>query len=330
MGRGMSVGFGQQPFTLVANHGLYGIYSAGAQLNTGTPGGITFAQNRPAGLTTVIDRQWDPTDPSIPGGVLPPSPISGTDSFNMAWFNGTGSPASPPIIDTPANLSTTIGKTVPAMPDGHSTCMAIFYASGFTRAEVPFILEYVGGFSLPCQKMYHCCWVNMPSNFRSTGNNIKWLDFQHQDPGISNHILMLSSQDNTSDGRAAWMVTQGGGGTNSYGGQGANASGAITSLAVPPPQGTGVGWWASNYDSWHLCEWFVQRETTPGVSSDGIFKAWFDGVLINSWANIKYNAASGDANGFNVIQLNPYYGGGGVEAPANEYICLGHFLVAAA
>ncbi|HEY6925153.1 MAG TPA: hypothetical protein VI653_16880 [Steroidobacteraceae bacterium] len=293
--------------------------------NQGT--GPVFAPNRPAGLTTIIDRQWNPTDPTIPGGVLPPASLSGSDSTHMTWYGG--SPPTAPFIDTPANLTSRIGKTIPVLPDAAATCMAIYYPSGFNAAETPFGLFYSGSFTLPCRKMYVSCWVLMPSNFSSNNNNIKWLNFQNTSP-TSNHIMMLNSQSNTTDGRASWMVLQGGGGSGSYGGQGSNAAGAITSLPIPPPVGTGPGWWPSNLDGWHCLEWYVQTESNPGVSSDGIFAGYFDGTLVNYWNNIRYNAASGDSNGFNQIQLEPYYGGGGSAAPANEYLCLGRFLVAGA
>lgn len=290
-------------------------------------GGSPFAINRPAGLTTVIDRQWNPTDASIPGGVLPPASLSGTDSFHMTWFGGF--PATAPVIDTPANLTSLVGVTIPALPDANATCMAVKYPSGFNAGETPFGLFYTGSFSLPCQQMYICCWSLMPDNFRSNGNNIKWVNFQNTSP-ISNHIAMFSSQNNQSDGRAVWAVTQGSSGNGVFGGEGANSAGAINSLPVAPPLGSGAGVWASNYDGWHLNEWFIRTETTPGVSSDGIFKGWFDGTLINYWNNIKFNAASGDSNGFNLIQFDPYYGGGGGAAPADEYLLVGRFLVACA
>lgn len=289
--------------------------------------GPVFAPNAPSGYTTLVDRQWNPTDPSIPGGVLPPSSLSGTDSFNMEWF--AGFPSQAPIIATPASLSSTIGVTIPALPDGNPTAMAYVYPSAFPAGDVPFGVFYVGS-GLPAAKMYASFWALMPSNFLSNGNNIKFFQFQQMGtPANSNHICMFNSQDNTSDGRMAWMVTQGGGGSNQYGGEGTNASGALASLAIPPPQGTGRGWWPSSYNKWVCLEYFMQTESNPGVSSDGIFMGWVNGTLINSWNNIRYNAVSGDSNAFNQFSVELYYGGGGSAAPSTQYLCLGRTFMSA-
>lgn len=287
----------------------------GRGLNAVAP---SFASNEPAGLTTIIDRQWNTSEASSFASAL-----SGTDTYHMQW--AAGAPAASPIIDTTTNLSTLIGKTIPPLPDGNSTCMAIHYPTNFTAAQTPFTIQYVGPVTLPVKKMYMCCWVLMPSNFSSSGNNIKWINFQNTSPK-SNHIAMLCSFNNATDGRASWMVTQG---TNngSYGGQSSNATGALTSLPIPPPQGTGLGWWASNYDTWHYLEWYVQTESNPGVSFDGIFQGYFDGKLVNYWNNIRYNAPTGDSNGFNLVLFIPYYGGGGSNAPKDEYLVMGRMRV---
>lgn len=293
--------------------------------------GPTFAPNRPAGYTTLVDRQWNPTDSSIPGGVLPPSSLSGTDSFNMEWFSG--SPSQVPIIATPASLSSTIGVTIPPLPDGNPTAMAYVYPSGFPAGDVPFGVFFVGS-GLPATHMYVSMWALMPSNFLSNGNNIKLAQFQQMGaPANSNHIIMFNSQNNTTDGRMSWMVTQGGGGSNQYGGEGTNASGALASLVIPNPPTTPIpsatlGYWSNNYSQWMNIEYLMITETTPGVSSDGVFMGWVNGTLVNSWNNIRYNAVSGDANAFNQFSVELYYGGGGSAAPSTQYLAIGRTLMA--
>lgn len=303
----------------------------GVQFGTTASTGPTFAPNLPAGYTTIMDRQWNPTDSSIPGGVLPPPSLTGTDSFHMEWFGG--SPSVVPLINTPAALSAIIGTSVAALPDGNPTCLAIKWTSGFPAANVPFQTSYIGS-GLPATKMYCSCWMYQPNTFTSNGNNMKWFGFQNTigngSGGTANHLTEWSSQNNpASDGRGVYMITQGGGGTGSYGGQSTNTAGAIDSLPIPPPQGTGPGWWASNVDGWHCLEWFMQTESNPGISSDGVFKGWFDGTLINFWNNIKYNGSvAQDGGAFNLWGLIPYYGGGGGNAPSDVYLLTGRTLVA--
>lgn len=294
-----------------------------------------FAPNRPAGLTTLVDRQFNTTD-SV-AGAMPPA--SGTlDSFNQRWAKDSGSPAyTPPLIDTPANLTTAIGATIPALPDGNLTCMAIKYPTGQPIGTTPFILIW-NGTAPNWQQSYLACWVCMPSNFNSNGNNIKWFGVS-QGAASTNHLMLLSSngvgtvsQAGASDYRGPWMGLQGGAGNADLGGEGQPASPApITSLSHPnpPPQGTGPGWWTSNYGGWHLCEWYLKQESPPG-SGNGIFQSWFDGTLINYWNNINFNQATGGVNAFNIANFIPYYGGGGSAAPANEYICVGRFMIAGA
>jgi hypothetical protein len=118
-----------------------------------------------------------------------------------------------------------------------------------------------------------------------------------------------------------WLATQGGGGTFSVGGGGSNKSGAIVNLSTPS---------IAADSQWHCLEWLVVRETTPGVSADGVFKAWIDGTLVCHWANLNFNAASGDPTGFDTVYFGPFYGGGGSAAPADEYLCVGRFLCAGA
>lgn len=289
--------------------------------------GTVFAPNMPTGMIQVFDRQFDKTDSSIPGGILPPNPLSGTDSYACNWSQG--SPNQAPIIDTIANLSTISGRTLPVLPDGHPTAMAIFYPSGFTTAQCPFQMSYAGSAisgSTVRQKLYGCMYVCFPGNFRSNGNNIKFWNIQNTAPTPgSNQILMGCSFDNTSDGRMAWLATQGSGGTQTWGGGSSDPAsiGMVNYLTPPPPQGSGLGWMPSSYDQWTMWEYLCITETNPGVSTDGQFWSWINGTLINKSLNIRYNAASGDSNGFNQVSLIPYYGGGGGNAPGNMYWYMG-------
>src|ERR1700691_3829336 len=81
-----------------------------------------FAPNLPAGLSIIVDRQWNPTDGTIPGGVLPPATLTGTDSFGMTWAsNDTGSltaAQTKPVIDTIANINTDFGTSFPDLSYG--------------------------------------------------------------------------------------------------------------------------------------------------------------------------------------------------------------------
>lgn len=286
----------------------------------------SFAPNQPSGLTVLIDRQWNPTDSSISGGVLPPSPLTGIDSFNMAWQVGDGGNTSP-LINTAANLSTATGITVSAPPDGHSTFMAIVYPSGQAAGTSPFAVTYHG--TLSTQQLYHCCYIFIPTGFANSGNNIKWNGIESG--GSANHIFMLVSGEGSPDYRANWLSLQGGAGNAELGGAGqASTPTPITSLGNPPPQGTGPGWWAANEGAWHLCEWYAKQESNPGVSGDGIFKSWFDGTLINSWNNLNFNATSGNPNAFNITNVIPYYGGGGSAqpGPGSQYFFVGRWYVA--
>jgi hypothetical protein len=275
-------------------------------------GDIEWAPNLPSGLTTIVSRYWDPTDASIPGGVLPPASLTGTDSTGMQWYNGGSGPA--PIIASPASLSSTIGVTIPALPDGHATVMAIKYPSGFSAGELPFGC-FVNTVPL-VKRLYLSCWVLMPSTFDSNGNNIKWVFYAQGDS--RNHVLMLSSGD-VGGYVGPWMALQGGGnGSTNVGGNNNTKSGAVTRLLTPS---------IAADDTWHCMEWLVEMESSLGSSGDGVFKSWIDGVLTNDFRNINF-CTSGDDNGFNGCSLEPYYGGGGGAAPSIQYICVGRFFCA--
>jgi hypothetical protein len=252
----------------------------------------------------------------------------------MTWAsNDTGSltaAQTKPVIDTIANINTDFGTLFPALPDGHATAMAVQYISGFPAGFRPFACS-TGPPGGTCQKLYVACWICYPSAtlFNSNGNNIKFVNYQNTAP-ISNHIAMLSAT-STSDYRGPWNVLQTNwGGSGTYGGanpSSGNASGALTSLTYPP-QGIGPGWFSSYYNVWVCCEWYMQTESNPGVSSDGIFWSAMAGTVFNHWTNMRYNASSGDSNGFNLASLIPYYGGGGSAAPAQEVFGMGRFYVA--
>lgn len=304
--------------------------SSGSVFSVGGSSGPIFAGNQPSGLTVKVDRQWNPTDSSIPGGVLPPSPLSGTDSFDMAWQVGDGGNTSP-LIATTASLTSSTGISLVSPPDGHPTFMAIRYPNGQAAGTSPFAVTYAG--TISTQQIYHCCWIYIPTGFDNSGNNIKWNGIESGGTHSANHIFMLLSGEGSPDYRANWLTLQGGAGNAELGGAGQAASPApITSLSSPnpPPQGSGPGWWATQEGAWHLCEWYAKQETTPGSSTDAIFKSWFDGTLINYWNNFNFNGTSGDPNAFNVTNVIPYYGGGGSanSTGVTQYIFVGRWYVA--
>lgn len=299
-----------------------------------TGSGVSFAPNRPAGLSTLFDRVFNKTDSHITGGVLPT--LNGSvDSYGLEWFGQSGNQSQLPFIDTPANISSTIGSTVTAPPDGNSTILAVYYPINYPIGNTPFQLQWNGSLSL--HKMYACCYVWMPANFSSSGNNIKWMGVQQDSTG-NNHIMMLSSNGSGvvstagsgKDYRSNWFVVQGGSGDNNLGGEGQAATPApikaLTTVGFNPT-GSGNGWWNSMYGTWVLCEWFVQQES-PAGAANGIFQGWCNGVLINSWNNITFNQVSGGAGVFNIWNFIPYYGGGGSKAPAAEYLCVSRMQVA--
>lgn len=295
-------------FALTAGQGSFALSGQAATL-TQSGGGLTFAQNRPSGLTNIVDRQFNSADASYA------TAMSGTDTAGMAWYSG-GGPGG--IIATPASLTTTIGATVPALPDANATCLAIKYPSGFSAGEVPFGVYWPG--TIAVTQIYMSYWVLMPSNFNSSGNNIKWVFFAGDDS--RNHVMMMSSGSPASAYLGPWCAPQGGGGAGYMGGASSYQSGALVNDTTPR--------WQGAMSTWVLVEHYAKMETSPGSSSDGLFKAWFNGNLVCSWANVKWNAASGDAPNFNKFSFEPYYGGGGSAAPADEYLCVGRMLCAGA
>jgi hypothetical protein len=286
--------------------------------DAGPSNGTAFAPNLPAGFTKIWDRQWDKTDSTIPGGVLPPASLSGTDSYNMAWQSGDGA-SKAPLIDTPANLTSVIGTTITTPPDGHPTALAVLYPSGEPGGTLPFGLSAVGSVSFT--KMYVSFYVYMPSGFDSNGNNIKWLGVGNGP--TANHIFMLCAGAPNEDYRAAWMTLQGN--VNAELGGGGTRTDATTQLhpTNPPPQGTGVGWWQSMQGQWVNVEWYADI----GSGTNGVFRSWVtlpgqSPVLINEWTNLNFGTSN-----FGAASFIPYYGGGGGAAPSNQYIVVGRAAV---
>lgn len=295
---------------------------------TTSSGSPTFAANRPSGLTTITDRQWNPTDSGISGGVLPPSSLSGTDSFGWTWFQGANHA---PLIATPSSLTSTIGVTIPSPPSGNATVMAVKYPSGFSAGDVPFGIFVDTVPTTPT--MYVCCEIFVPSSFNANGNNIKWFIIEGGSSNNDvNHVAELYSG---GDSRMAWFFGQGGGlssinygGGDSAPGSPTTPSGALVGpLSQTPSNAHGYAFGAQ-LGNWHICEWLFISETTAGTSSNGVFAAWVDGTQISKWANINFNEAGFATPGFNTISFEPYYGGGGGAAPGIEYLLMARTLVA--
>lgn len=287
-------------------------------------GGFSFAQDRPTGLTTALDRQWSPSDGTA--GTLPPAANGTADSYGMNWYAGSGYYA--PVIASPASLSSTIGVNVPNSPDNAATVMAVYYPSGFSAGETPMIID--GPSFGPARELYICMYIFIPSNFNKNGNQIKGWNIQNDAPSnnSANHVAMLIEQF-VGDQRMAGLYLQGGG-VGSQVGYGAGASTPSGALVGPLPEGefdqTGYAY-GSQLGEWHMLEWYFQRETTPGSSGDGVFKSYVDGVQINGWANLNYESTTGFGLGDNFAFI-PYYGGGGSAAPAAQYLVVGHTQVA--
>lgn len=300
-----------ESLTIQVTDSMSTIASAPFNLTVNSTSSFTFAPNLPAGYTKIWDRQWDPTDSAIPGGVLPPASLTGTDSYAMTWQAGDGQSHSP-LINTVANINAALGSaTVPVPittpPDGHPNVLAIVYPQNYPFAQLPFDLFKSGTVSF--KRMYAAFLVWMPSAFNSSGNNIKWLGVGGN--SAFNHIFMLSSGATTSDGRSAWMTLQGNVSNNMGGSSGTLPS--VVSLAVPPPQGTTVGWWSAMRDQWVMVEYLVDVV-------NGFFMSWVTPFgkptfLVNNFQGVNFGTSVLEASSF-----IPYYGGGGGSAPAQEAI----------
>lgn len=325
MGAGAIVAAGMRVRKASALLGLPG----GAEGAGGTGSG--FAPNRPAGSSTIIDRQWNPTDPTL--GTLPPPGLTGTDSYDMTWY--PGSPSTAPYIDTIANLSTITGQSIPALPDGNATAMCVYWPSGFPAGNIPFGCYYAGNFAV--KTLYFCFYIYL-GTFNANSNNIKWVIITKGTPtNYGNHVLELYSG---GDKRLNWLAEQFNSGTPSgdiyYGGgystpgNPSNPPGAIVGpLSQTPSDVPGYGY-GSQLTHWLMCEALFTAESVPGTSSDGVYKSWVNSTLINYWANVNYNSQGSGVTTLNGCSYEPYYGGGGTAAPANEYVMMGRFLCAGA
>lgn len=281
-------------------------------------GSFTFAPNLPAGFTQIWKRVFNKTDSAIPGGVLPPAslPSSGRDSYGMSWLAGDGTTVVP-IIDTPANLTTTVGAPVTAPPDGNSTVLAVHYPLGYPATQCPFFISPTAfsGFN----KIYACFLVYIPTNFATDGNNIKWMDC---DAGVSNDIFMLiggnGGTGTNADNRMVWQTLQGPVSGNP-GGPGGGPTGATIRAQLtpsnPPPQGTGPGWLNSCLGQWLMCEWLA--DITNGRLQTWITQAPFTTPFLVNDFSFSYGIA---ANSWNNATFCPYHGGGGGAASANMFI----------
>lgn len=278
-------------------------------------GGVAWAPNFATlgvGMTTLVDRQWNPTDSKIPGGVLPPAAAGGTvDDGGMMWLVlGTK-----PLINTRTAINSASGLSFPPPPDGHSTFMALKYPSGMAAGSTQVGLAAANPPS--AKKVYLCCYVCLPASFNSNANNIKWVFFAQN--GSRNHVFMLSSGSPGSY-RGPWMALQGGGnGSDNVGGSNNTHAGAIVNLASPTLTADG---------QWHCVEWYVQMETVNGTPN-GVYRCYIDGTLVGHWNNIHFSDVSGDPSVFDTCWFAPYYGGGGGSAPSDQYIGVGRFFMAA-
>lgn len=239
----------------------------------------------------------------------------------MAWNNGWGPN---PLIDTPANLTTAIGATIPSLPSGNPTAMAVKWQTAMSPGNTPFFctknsIASPGTFL----KMYFCFEICLPTTFNNTGNNIKWVFFAGAtgvDAGRS-HVFMLTSGNAGGPYRGPWLALQGGGaiaGSQNVGGTNNTTTGLVVNLSTPTVTNDGL---------MHIVEGLAVMESTPGTTTDGVFKGWVDGTLVLHANNLKYNA-TGDSTGFNEYHVEPYYGGGG-SAPATNYFgVMGHTFCA--
>lgn len=282
----------------------------------GGGGGFTFAPNLPAGYTQIWKRVFNKTDSVL--GTLPPATFSNgqRDQYGMAWLNGDSTTARP-LIDTPANLTPIVGRTITTPPDGNSTVLAVNYPTGYPFAQCPFFLSpnAFSGFN----KLYACFLVFIPSNFSTDGNNIKWLDC---DAGVSNDIFMLIAGNGgtgaNADNRMVWQTLQGPVSGNPGGAGGGPAGATIRAQLTPtnpPPQGTGPGWMNSMLDQWIMCEWLA--DITNGRLQTWVTQAPYTTPFLINDFSFSYGIV---ANSWNNATFCPYHGGGGGAASANMFI----------
>ena len=207
-----------------------------------------------------VDRQWDPPAPTVTqlqSGTY-------TDSANWRWY--AGDYYYPPIIDTPANLSTLLGVTIPPPPDNYATVMAVDFEAG-QRGHEPWTNDPPSGNTTQGQKFYFCNRVFFPSNFNNSNNAIKWWQLT-TDPsggGSTNDLILL--------------ITPNGGADD---GVGAILQNDVNGIYAYPTQ-ISLGVWA-------LVEVFIAIEN-PWGSATGIVKIFIDGNLVYSTSAATFLAA---------------------------------------
>ena len=76
-----------------------------------------------------------------------------------------------------------------------------------------------------------------------------------------------------------------------------------------------------------MIEWYVQLESNPGVTSDGVFWGAVNGTIVIQFNNMQFNQA-GDDPGFNEFYFAPFYGGGGSSPTSNYYVAVGRLEMA--
>ena len=184
-----------------------------------------------------------------------------------------------------------------------------------------------GGTGAGITEYYHSCYIYWPSSFDMAGNNLKWLWHSQGGTPASNHLFMMSANAKGSY-VGPWSALQQTANANLGGGNPTATMGPQLVQASPQGAAADNGYWDAQVDTWVNVEFYAKEETTPGVSSDGVFKAWSNGVLISHYNQVQYSMAEG----FRTLKLAPYYGGGGSPTGPNadQDLFVGRFLVAVA
>ena len=252
---------------------------------------------------------------------------SGTPNVNNLAITGTGV-TSGTYVTGGSGTSWTVNNSQTVGP----VAMVAAMRSGYAPMNIS------GPSATTGRTFYLCCFVLFPSNWTNEGNNIKF--WQLTQANSQNDILMLEPDGSST--QLAWLVLQpggaGGGGSDCYLGGNPPLGNftAVSSLVNGSYDQVGYAT-GSQLGVWLMLEWLCIEETTPGVSGDGIFKSWVTNmstgvsVLANYWNNLNYynSGATGGEFGNN-FQLIPYWGGGGSNATANHYFCMGRTQLAIA
>ena len=276
-----------------------------------------FATNRPSGLTNVMDRQWASVDNTIMAAFDEVT----IDSEGMTWADGAPAWASPAVAATPASY----GIALP--PDSSSEVLRVRYLPLYERGVTPFQGYVKGGLASPNSEYYHAAYIYWPSAFDMASNNLKWLWNGQGGSPSTNHLFMAAA--GPKGGYVGpWMALQGAASANLGGDNRSTIMGPVVVQDYVQGSNPDNGYWDSQADRWTMVEWYSKEETTPGVSTDGVFKAWSDGVLVCHYDEVQYSMSGG----FRSLTFAPYYGGGGeTQGPnANQDLFVGRFLVAVA